>query len=114
MINPPQEKTQTRWANGRLKMAAECHNMPGVSKALRDGADINSIDEFNGLAALHIAIGNNDIELTRFLVEKCGAKFFPDGFGRWPTLIAAECRVSNELSDYVLAKEAEWIAAHPS
>jgi hypothetical protein len=33
------------------------------------------VDPETGLSALHIAVGNNDIVLCRFLIEQCGARF---------------------------------------
>jgi len=65
---------------------------------------IDVIDETTGLTALHIAIGRNHLDLTRFLLEK-GARIVPDRNGRWPTLIAAECNASDELYDLVADAE---------
>jgi hypothetical protein len=65
---------------------------------------INAIENSTGLALLHIAIGRNNIELTRFLLGR-GSQIFPDRSGRWPTLIAAECNVSDELYDLIADAE---------
>lgn len=83
-------------------------NLEEVELALKDGADVNAPDPSTGLSALHIAIGNNDIALCRLLIENHGAAFGPDRFGRWPSVVAVECRVDDELADYVLAKEDEY------
>jgi len=88
---------------------ANCHNIKGIKIALQLGADINYVQPDMGVAALHIAVANNDIVLCRFLIEECGAKFFPDRFGRWPTLIAAECQVDDALSDYIVEQEARYL-----
>lgn len=101
-------------ANIRLILAADAHAIGHIRKALKAGASIDCVHRENGLSALHIAIGNNDIALCRFLIEKCNAGFFPDGFGRWPTLVAAECRVDDALSDYIVEKEAEYLAQNPA
>jgi uncharacterized protein len=84
-----------------------------IRRALADGANVNELDAATGLAALHYAVGLNDLPITRFLAEECGAAFIPDRFGRWPTLIAAENRVDDALSDYIVEKEAAYLAAHP-
>jgi ankyrin repeat protein len=72
---------------------------------LDSGYDINEIDRQTGMAALHVAVGRNDIATVRFLVER-GATFFPDRKGRWPSAIASLCEVSEELCDYIVEAEA--------
>lgn len=96
-------------AISHLVFAAYRHNMESIRDSLRTGVDINAIDPVTGLAALHVAVGNNDIVLCQFLVEECGARFFPDRFGRWPSVVAAECRVDDELSTYVVSNEARHL-----
>lgn len=81
----------------------------GIEQALKLGADINAVHPQTGLCALHIAVGTNDLKLCRHLIEKRHAAFFPDRFGRWPTLIAAECRVDDALSDYIVEQEARYL-----
>lgn len=98
----------------QLLIAAYGRDVYGIQNALKLGADINAIYPETGLSALHIAIGANDLALCRFLIEQCGAAFFPDAFGRWPTLVAAECRVSDELGDYIAEREALFVRQHPS
>lgn len=95
-----------------FRRAVHAGDVGGVRVALQRGADVNEADERTGLAALHLAIGFNDMDLARVLVEEGGAAFFPDRFGRWPSLIAAENRVDDELSLYIVEKEAEYIARH--
>ena len=90
----------------KLLNATDRHDIEGIRKALEMGADINQLHPDVGLAALHVAVGNNDLVLCRFLIEDFGAEFFPDRFGRWPTLIAAECRVDEALCDYIVEQEA--------
>lgn len=84
---------------------ASVGDIQGVQAALSAGANIAAQQE-DGLTALHLAIAMNDIALARFLIEEAGAQFVPDGFGRLPTVVAAQCDVSEELSDYILEKEA--------
>ena len=93
----------------RLLMAAYGGDINGIQAALKLGADINATHPETGLSALHIAVGVNDIFLCRYLVEKCSVGFFPDRFGRWPTLIAAECQVDDALSDYIVEAEARYL-----
>lgn len=101
-------------AETSLLLAADAHGIAEIRSALAQGADINCVHPETGVSALHIAVGNNDIALCRFLVEQCGARFFADGFGRWPTLIAAECQVDDALSDYIAEREAEFLRRNPS
>lgn len=75
--------------------------------ALNQGVDANAADPQTGLTALHIAVGTNNLVLTRILVEEWGAEIKPDRGGRWPTLIAAQCRVDNDLCDYIVQAEAK-------
>lgn len=78
--------------------------------ALNKGVDVNTADPLTGLSALHIAIGTNNLSLTRTLVEDWDAVIQPDGRGRLPSVIAAECRVDEKLSEYVAKVEAKALA----
>lgn len=89
-----------------LIAGAQAHDIQAIEEAIGRGANINFVHPDTGLSALHIAVGQNDLSLCSFLIENCGANFFPDKFGRWPTLIAAECQVDDELADYIAQKEA--------
>jgi len=91
--------------NGALLRSAYAADTKGVIAALEAGADVNATDQVTGLTALHIAVGTNNLHLTRILVEDWEATFGPDGKGRWPSVIAAECRVDVALSDYLVEAE---------
>jgi ankyrin repeat protein len=65
---------------------------------------IREVDPVTGLTALHIAIGRNDLSLTKLLVQ-AGAAFCPDKQGRMPSTIAALMEVNDELLDYVAEME---------
>jgi hypothetical protein len=78
--------------------------------ALNKGVDVNTADPLTGLSALHIAIGTNNLSLTRTLIEEFDAAIKPDGRGRLPSVIAAECRVDDRLSEYVAKVEAKALA----
>lgn len=98
-------------ATSQLIAGAFAHQPDWIADALKAGADIDALDPETGLCALHIAVGSNDLTLCQYLVEECGASFFPDKFGRWPSLIAAECRTDEALGDYIVAREAEAFQA---
>lgn len=98
-------------ATGKLIAGAFAHHPDWIAEALKEGADIDALDTETGLCALHIAVGSNDLTLCQYLVEECGASFFPDKFGRWPSLIAAECRTDEALGDYIVAREAEALSS---
>jgi len=85
-----------------------------VEKRLADGFDVNMTDDVTGLSALHVAVGTNNLELVKTLVEKHRARFFADRLGRWPSLIAAECQVSDELNDYIVEAEARFLEQNRS
>lgn len=97
-----------------LRQAVRAGDVALARGALQQGADVNAVDEKSGLAALHLAIGFNDMDLARVLIEEGGAAFFPDRFGRWPSLIAAENRVDDALSLYIVEKEAGFLAREQS
>jgi hypothetical protein len=84
-------------------------DIEALEKRLAGGIDVNTIDQATGLSALHVAVGTNNLALTRKLVEEHKAAFFADAFGRWPSLIAAECQVSEELSAYIVDAEARFL-----
>ena len=66
---------------------------------------LHAVDPATGMNALHIAVGRNNLRMTKILVEH-GAKFIPDAHGRFPSVIAAEMEVSDELADYIVEAEA--------
>ena len=68
-------------------------------------------DPETGLSVLHVAVGTNNLPLTRFLVETARIPFEPDAQGRWPSVIAAECGVSEQLNDYIVEQESAFIGA---
>ena len=67
---------------------------------------MDEVDRITGMTALHVAVGRNNLPLTRALVE-AGAKFIPDGQGRMPSYIAAEMEVDEELQDFIVEAEAK-------
>ncbi len=73
---------------------------------MADGADVNARHPEAGLTALHLAVGTNNYALTVYLIEKYGARFGPDRFGRWPTSIAAHYCAAGKLCDYIVEQEA--------
>lgn len=73
------------------------------------GRFLNETDERTGMNALHIAVGRNNLEIARLLVE-AGIKFIPDNEGRLPSLIAAICDVDEELADFIIDAEAKALA----
>jgi hypothetical protein len=107
----PDDETAARQLDHALLKAVYDADLDSTLAALDDGADVNAADPQTGLAALHIAIGTNNLTLTRILVEDWGAAIKPDGRGRWPTLIAAQCRVDEDLSDYVVEAEEKALDA---
>lgn len=80
-----------------------------IDKRIAKGLDVNMVDQSTGLSALHVAVGTNNLALTKKLVEDYGAAFFADKRGRWPSSIAIDCKVSDELSDYIVAAEARFL-----
>ncbi|BCH14949.1 ankyrin repeat domain-containing protein [Mesorhizobium sp. L-2-11] len=97
--------------NGALLRAAYAADSAAVIASLEDGADVNAAEPVTGLTALHIAVGTNNLPLARILIENWNAPFGPDGKGRWPSVIAAECRVDDGLADYIVEAEARAVSA---
>lgn len=95
--------------NDALLKAAYAADNAAVIAALEDGADVNARDVTTGLTALHIAVGTNNLPLARILIEDWKAPFSPDGKGRWPSVIAAECRVDDGLADYIVEAESRFL-----
>lgn len=79
--------------------------------ALKQGVDVNAADPVTGMTALHLAVGTDNLALTRILVEDWNAEFKPDDHGRWPTLVAAYAEVGEAMCDYIV--EAEARAVYP-
>lgn len=96
-------------ATSQLLRAAYEGNLKDVSAAITDGADVESMPAASGLSALHLAVGRSHFEVLKYLIEEARAEIKPDGFGRWPTLIAAECHASDEVCDYIVEREAEAV-----
>tara|TARA_R110002110_G_scaffold247041_1_gene463364 strand:+ start:66 stop:491 length:426 start_codon:yes stop_codon:yes gene_type:complete len=95
--------------NGRLLQSAYCGELSGVELAIKDGADVNHLSDDVGLSALHMAIGRNHFDVVKHLIENAEAEIQPDKFGRWPTIIAAECKASEKICDYIVEREAEVV-----
>jgi ankyrin repeat protein len=91
-----------------LEAAYEGRNKQ-VEAMVRSGIPVDTIDKITGMTALHLAVGRNNLELARFLVER-GVPFVPDKLGRMPTTLAAECEVSEELCDFIVEAEATALA----
>lgn len=89
----------------KLLEGAARGDIRAVKEAVSGGANIQ-VAQAEGLTALHIAVAMNDLPLVRYLVEEAGALFVPDGFGRLPTVVAAQCQASEELAEYIFEKEA--------
>ncbi len=53
-----------------------------VEKRIDKGLDVNMVDQATGLSALHVAVGTDNLALTKKLVEEHGAAFFADNHGR--------------------------------
>ncbi|MCP4935649.1 MAG: ankyrin repeat domain-containing protein [bacterium] len=87
--------------------AAYRGQLKNVRAALKDGADVDIMPDDIGLSALHMAIGRNHLDIVQHLIEKAGATIQPDSFGRWPTIIAAQCKASDKICDYMVEREAE-------
>jgi hypothetical protein len=90
----------------QLLQSAYAGDLTGVRDALAAGANVDVVHGQTGLSPLHIAVGSNNLAMTRYLIEEANAKIGPDRSGRWPTIIAAECEVDAILSDYILEAEA--------
>lgn len=108
----PQRRSTSRDETGdhdrdeALRCSAYAADTAGVIAALKGGANVNAADPLTGLTALHLAVGTNNLALTRILIEDWKAAFMPDATGRWPTVIAAEAGVDDALSDYIVEAEA--------
>jgi hypothetical protein len=103
------DSTGSHDSNDALLKAAYAADSAAVIAALEDGADVNAGDPVTGLTGLHIAVGMNNLPLARILIEDWNAPFGPDGKGRWPTVIAAECRVDDDLADYIVEAESKFL-----
>lgn len=91
--------------NERLWYGAYNGDLELVREAVNDGADIESAEAGTGLTALHLAVGRSHLDIAEYLVEEAGAQVRPDGFGRWPSLIAAQCRASDAVCIYIAKQE---------
>jgi hypothetical protein len=110
----PQDDTEAARLDRALLTAAYDADFNEAVAALEAGADIDFTDSETGLAALHIAVGTNNLALTRVLIEEWGATIGPDGRGRWPTVIAARSRVDDDLSEFIVEVEAKALSERGS
>lgn len=99
------EATQaTQTATQSLIDIAYFGDVRDAERQLKEGADINVVDEATGLSPLHIAIGRNHLDLVKFLLQH-GAIVRSDRQGRWPSTIAELCEVDAEICDVVVDAE---------
>lgn len=106
----PADSAGTAKLNSDLLQAAYYGRLKEAVAALQAGAEVDTVHEQTGLSALHLAIGTNNLALARYLIEDAGAKIGPDRSGRWPTLIAALNKVSEEFSDYIVEAESKVVS----
>src|SRR4051794_8808009 len=85
---------------GVRKLVFDCVNIPEMIGLL------SQTDPRTGMTALHVATGNNDLPMTRLLVE-AGAGFVPDKAGRMPSTMAELMEVDDELLDLLVEREGE-------
>jgi hypothetical protein len=95
--------------NLELLRATHRGSLDRVKRAVEGGADIEYVEPGTGLTALHMAVGRSHLDIAKYLIEEAGAAIKPDGFGRWPTVIAAQCRSSEAVCDYIVEREAEAV-----
>ena len=91
-----------------LREAASKGDLDQVTKLLDVGASVNGASPHNGMSALHYAVAGDRLDVAKLLVTR-GAAFFPDRDGRWPSAIAADCDVSEEMCDFIVEAEAKAI-----
>ena len=92
--------------NTRLLYGAYTGSLRHVRQALVEGADVDYAEAGTELTALHLAVGRSWLDVAQYLIEEGGAAIKPDGHGRWPTVIAAQCGSSIEMCDYIAEREA--------
>lgn len=103
-------KNRPLYEKDDMLAAAYRHDSAAVLAALERGADVNMADEQTGLSALHLAVGTNNLELAKALVEDHQAKFFADRWGRWPSSIATDLsHVTEEMTDYIVGAEENYL-----
>jgi ankyrin repeat protein len=103
----PKNDSGTAQTPRSLHLAVYARNVELVHEILYEVPDIDQID-YRGLTALHIAIGVESLPIARLLVS-AGAAFIGDRYGRMPSLLAADCRASDELLDFILNAEENYI-----
>ncbi len=94
----------TEWPSPSFYFAYQ-GDLSELAKLVEIGFPIDAVDPETGMSILHIAVGRNNLDMVKYLVER-GASFFADATGRWPTTVAAVCEVSEELSDFIAEAEA--------
>lgn len=70
-------------------------------------ADLATSETDTGLAPVHIAAGSDNMRMLRYLIEEKQVPLGPDRFGRWPSIVAAECGASTEVVVYLAEAEAK-------
>jgi ankyrin repeat protein len=105
----PGDRAGTARRNMDLLQAAYAGDLAALREAIGQGAEVESVHEQTGLTALHIAVGTNNLAMTKYLVEEAGARLGPDRSGRWPTVIAAECRCGDSLCEYIAGHEVKLL-----
>jgi len=91
---------------GKLLDCAYNNGLKLAKSLLERQAPIDFVHLQTGLTALHIAVGRDHLDVAKLLVES-GASFLPDKQGRTPSVIAAECEVSDEMCDFIAEAEAK-------
>lgn len=114
-IDTPPNDTDVQGENATISAsiqrafrAAYMGDIYSLRKEIDSGFPIDRQDGRTGMSLLHVAVGRDDLDMAKFLIER-GAGFFVDGKGRWPTTVAAVCEVSEEMCDYIVEAEAKAV-----
>lgn len=101
----PTEDNKTGTEVRDLLRAVYVGDFQSAKMALEAGTPVDVTDPETGLCSFHIAIGTDNLFLAKYLREQWHAAVFPDARGRLPTVIAAQCRTSEAMNEYVLEVE---------
>lgn len=98
--------------NRQFFLAVLSGDIDKAEGARRAGADVNAIDALSKLAPIHAAVVTENLDVAKYLVERCDVNFGADGSGRWPTAMSFESKLG-KFSDYILEAEANFDERHP-
>lgn len=105
------EQTRHDYPDITIFRCAQLGDENTLLKLLDRGQDINAKEIRTGMTAIHYAVAHKNFDFLQLLTI-LNAQYTVDGFGRYPSTIAAICECSREICDFIALAEGNFLPAY--